>query len=288
MRIGVTGSTGMLGTEVIKAINTSGYEAYELDRNVLSHTTSLSDTVNLLDSLEINSIIHCAANTNVELCEKEPEKCWVENSLFPETLTTAAARLGIKLVFISSTGIYGQSKSTPYIEYDTVTPTTVHHKSKYQAENFIKSCHQDYLIIRTGWLFGGNWDSKKNFVANRIKEARSSGGTILANARQFGNPTYAKDVAETIVQLIRAGHVGVFNCVSEGVASRYEYVAEIINIAGLQVKVLPAEKTLFERLAKVSDNESATNFKLQALGIGTARRWQAALAEFISESDLKK
>ena len=266
MRIGVTGSTGLLGTEVIQAINNSGYEACELRRNALSHTTSLSDTINLLASLGVSAIIHCSANTNVELCEKDPKRCWVENTLFSETIATAAARLDIKVVFISSTGIYGQGQSTPYIEYDRVAPTTVHHNSKYQAENFIKSCHQDYLIIRTGWLFGGNWNSKKNFVATRIKEAKLSKGAMLSNATQFGNPTYAKDVADTIIQLMDVGHVGVFNCVSAGVASRHDYVSEIIDIAGLKVEVLPAEKPCLTGLQKCPIMNLPRTLNLRLLG----------------------
>jgi dTDP-4-dehydrorhamnose reductase len=288
MKIGVTGSTGMLGSEVNKAIEAAGYEVSCLVRGELSHNTSLEEVVNLLSSLDLGVLIHCAANTDVELCEKEPESCWTENCLFSEILSMATEKLGIKLVFISSTGVYGDWKATPYIEYDEVLPSTVHHKSKYSAENFIKNHNKNYLIIRTGWLFGGNWYSRKNFVANRIKEAEASEGTIYSNSTQVGNPTCAKDVADTIIELVRLGYVGVFNCVSEGVASRYEYVAEIMKIMKLNVQVLPAEKSTFCRLAKVSDNESANNFKLKALGLGRIRNWQEGLKEYISESALNK
>lgn len=282
MRIGVTGSTGMLGTEVVKAIKASGYEPIGLNRNDLSHNTALDQVIDLLSLIKIEVLIHCAANTNVELCEKEPGSCWVENVLFSEILAIATEKLGIKLIFVSSTGVYGDWKSKPYIEYDDIKPTTVHHRSKYFAENFIKSHNKKYLIIRTGWLFGGNWHSSKNFVANRIKEAKSSDGKIYSNSTQVGNPTYAKDVAHTIIQLINMDYVGVFNCVSEGITSRYGYVAEIIKIANIDTKVLPASKVVFERLAKVSDNESAENFKLKALGIGLIRPWQDGLKEYIS------
>ncbi len=291
MRIGVTGTTGMLGSEVVKAIESVGYTGYEasrLTRGELSHSTSLEEVVNLLSSLDLGVLVHCAANTNVELCEKEPASCWIENCIFSEILAMATDKLDIKLVFISSTGIYGDWKTTPYIEYDEAAPSTVHHKSKYSAENLIKSHNKNHLIIRTGWLFGGNWHSKKNFVANRIREAEASEGTIYSNSTQVGNPTYAKDVADTIIELVRLGYVGVFNCVSEGVASRHEYVAEIMEITKLNVKVLPAEKSTFNRVAKVSDNESADNFKLKALGLGRVRLWQEGLKEYISESALNK
>ncbi|MCC2524561.1 SDR family oxidoreductase [Vibrio coralliilyticus] len=281
MRFGVTGSTGMLGTELLKAISTAGYDAVGLRRSELSHETSLEDTVIFLRAMNINVLIHCAANTNVELCEKEPSSCWIENCLFSEILATAAEKLNIKIVFISSTGIYGDWKDSAYIEYDKVLPTTVHHESKYNAENFIKSHNRDYLIIRTGWLFGGNWHSSKNFVANRIKEAKACDGKIYSNATQIGNPTYAKDVAEIIVELSTAGHIGVFNCVGDSAASRYEYVAEIVKIAQLSVEVLPAQKSSFNRVAKVSDNESAENFKLRALGLSSERPWQDGLKQYI-------
>lgn len=281
MRIGVTGSKGMLGSEVMNVAKFSGHEAFGFSRDELSHTTSLKDTVHLLSSLSIDVLIHCAANTNVELCEKEPELCWIENSLFTETLAIASETLGIKLVFISSTGVYGNWKSTPYLEYDDALPTTVHHRSKYYAEKFIKNYNKNSLIIRTGWLFGGNWYSSKNFVANRIREAKKSSGEITSNITQVGNPTYTKDVVETIIELLDIGYAGVFNCVSEGVASRYEYVAEIVRIANVDVEVLPASKKKFSRQAKVSDNESAVNFKLNHLGIKKMRPWKDSLKEYI-------
>ncbi|EMA8959590.1 NAD(P)-dependent oxidoreductase [Vibrio fluvialis] len=284
MKIGLTGATGILGTELVEAIKASGYEAFELSRSELSHTTSLIEVSKLLSQKKVEVLIHCAANTNVELCEKDPESCWLQNSLFSETLAIASEKLGIKIVFISSTGIYGNWKLTPYIEYDDVVPTTVHHRSKHHAEKFIKSYNKDYLVIRTGWLFGGNWHSPKNFVANRIKEAKSSDGTIFSNSIQVGNPTYAKDVAETIIELISIDYVGMFNCVSDGIASRHEYVSEIVKIAKIDVEVLAADKAAFNRVAKVSDNESAENFKLKSLGIGKIRPWQEGLKEYILNS----
>ncbi|MEF1337766.1 sugar nucleotide-binding protein, partial [Vibrio rotiferianus] len=110
MKIGVTGSTGMLGSEVADLFSAKGYGTVCLPREILSHETSLDKVVELLSVKGIDILVHCAANTNVELCEEKPELCELENYQFSETLAKATDLAGIKLVFISSTGVYGKWK----------------------------------------------------------------------------------------------------------------------------------------------------------------------------------
>jgi len=281
MNVLVTGSNGLLGSELHKYGKKHDLDISSLSRSDICLELGLSNAINVITKTQCQVLIHCAANTDVDGCENDQIKCYKDNVLLTELITNACSQLNVKLVFISSTGIYGDHQDTPYTEYDEVRPTTTHHRSKFIAEESIRNILSDALIIRTGWLFGGGLNIKKNFVVNRINEARYSKGEIQSDSKQYGNPTYAADVANRVFMLIKSGWKGVFNCVNDGVATRYEYVNTIIKLSGLQIKVSPSEKQ-FKRSAKVSSNESALNFKMNSFGFLPMPTWQSSLERYIS------
>lgn len=280
MNIGVSGAKGLLGSELLSQIRTFGLKATSLDRSRFLTSDGLKNVVEYVDGLQCDVIVHCAANTDLESCELNPHQCFEDNIILTEMLANACQILNIKFVFMSSTGVYGNLKKEPYHEYDVLRPTTIHHKSKLMAENAILSKSNNSLIIRTGWLFGGNFNLKKNFVAGRIKEALISDGKIMSDITQFGNPTYIKDLSEVIIKLLYDGWGGIFNCVNTEPTSRYSYVKEIIETAKIDVEVEPSD-IAFPRLAKVSENESAENFKLSRIGFKEMRTWKESLNEYI-------
>ncbi|MEF1335843.1 sugar nucleotide-binding protein, partial [Vibrio rotiferianus] len=177
------------------------------------------------------------------------------------------------------TGVYGKWKRAPYDESDKVKPTTQHHISKHNAEKFIISNHSNYLILRVGWLFGGSIDRNKNFVANRIREIEGSNGIIYADKYQVGNPTYVRDLAIQLLLIIENRLEGVFNCVNEGVASRLEYIEEIVFNCNFNCKVLANGS--FSRLAPVSNNESAINKRLEDMGLNIMPCWKSSLKSYM-------
>jgi dTDP-4-dehydrorhamnose reductase len=122
-------------------------------------------------------------------------------------------------------------------------------------------------------------------VANRIREAARSGGEISSDNSQIGNPTWVEDVANTVCQILSNGHSGVFNCVSGPPARRFEYVSEIVRLSGLAVKVKPVDASNFNRVARVSHNESAENVNLERLKI-VMPCWKESLAKYIRSLDI--
>jgi dTDP-4-dehydrorhamnose reductase len=142
--------------------------------------------------------------------------------------------------------------------------------------------------VRTGWLFGGDAQAAKNFVAKRILEARmSNSGFIQSNQQQRGCPTFVEDLATRVLDLISLNACGIFNAVNSGSASRFEYVGEIISRAELDVEVRPVAAGDFKRVAPVSDNEMAVNWRADSLGLPTMRAWQDALADYLASDDMK-
>lgn len=282
MNIAITGVNGLLGSSLFKQAKFFGFSPIKLNRNEIVAEKNFHKLAEMLFEKNCSVLVHCAANTNVEACESDKISCYRDNVVLTEKLAQACRLHDIKFVFISSTGIYGNYQDEPYIEYDDVKPTTIHHNSKWQAEKILSAMLNNYLIIRTGWLFGGDWDMPKNFVANRIKEAKLSNGFIQSDSSQWGNPTYVDDVSKQIYQLVSKNYSGIFNCVNQGSASRFDYVSEIIKLSDLDVEVLPTDSASFQRKAKVSHNESAINFKLNEFGFEDMPFWKISLSNYLN------
>lgn len=279
MRICLTGANGLLGSAIKEACTLRNWTCKIVSRDAVNFRNPQSIEI-ILEECDV--MIHAAANTNVEGCEIDPHSCYRDNTLMTEIIAEAAARRGVQLVYISSTGVYGDAKDQPYHEYDLTRPTTHHHMSKRLGEKATLK-FRDSLVIRTGWLFGGSYLNSKNFVARRIEEAALSDGVIYSNSEQRGNPTYIKDLAQYLFRLIEDGQHGIFNCVNKGVASRMEYVAKIVESTGFLVDVRPSTASSFNRLAKVSNNEMAINLKLLQCGYEELPDWKESLTRYISE-----
>lgn len=280
MKVLVTGSNGMFGSNLIKLLphETIGFNSSSLD------ITDSEKCNNILKNEKPNIIIHAAAYTNVEDCEINPDKAYSVNTIGTQNLVNYCIDKNILFIYISSTGIYGTKKEKePYNEFDEVNPTSIHHKSKYEAEKIVQSHLSKYLILRTGWLFGGDISHTKNFVYKRYLEA-SNNSEIFSDDSQIGNPTYIKDLVKEIEILIDKNQFGIFNCVNKANSiSRYDYVKKIVDFFGSDCIVRKASDDMFKRIAPVSKNESVKNYKLDLLHINKMRDWEVSLKEYIEK-----
>jgi dTDP-4-dehydrorhamnose reductase len=277
-RLLITGAAGMLGSALQELLK-DDFEIIPASRKELD-IQSYASAREYLARTKPDIILHAAAYTNVEEAERKPEDCYAVNYNGTLHLLNASRSFPNKFIYISSTGNYGAYKDQPYAEYDEVVPTTVYHKSKYAGEKLVSELSHDFLILRTGWLFGGSTEHKKNFVFNRFKEG-SSKDKMTSDPFQSGNPTNTEDVARQVKMLIKENVSGTFNVVSEGWCTRFEYVKAIIEIFGLPCAVVPADKP-FERLAKVSPNEAAVNFNLTSMGLNRMPHWKESLEKYIN------
>ncbi|MDC1525564.1 sugar nucleotide-binding protein [Gammaproteobacteria bacterium] len=284
MKIALTGSSGILGSSFQKYCDLSGIECYALKRDDYIEEISNSFVGKTLLDKNISIFVHCAANTNVDECEEFPDACFRDNYYLTERLGKICKVLNIKFVFISSTGIYGDLSELPHNELDQLSPTTNHHQSKVLAERALQQSMSNYLIIRTGWLFGGDWNAPKNFVANRIREAQASPQSMKSNISQRGCPTYVEDVVSCIFLLLAQDQTGIFNCVNKGNASRYEYVEAILRLAGLEVNLIAVDGSEFNRLASVPKNEMACNVRLGQIGLNCMPKWRNSLASYLKKN----
>ena len=276
----ITGANGMLGSSLLNFLqgkDVIGLSSTELD------ITKAKLVQEKLNDVKPDIIIHTAAFTDVESCQTEPDKAYLINTLGTQNLVNYCVGKDVLFVYISSTGIYGNTKQDlAYTEFDHTEPTTIHHQSKHEGEKAVQNHLNKHLIIRTGWLFGGDVTHQKNFVYKRFLEAKEK-EILFSNKDQIGNPTAISSLIKQILLLIDKKQYGIFNCVDKAEnISRYDYVKKIVELFGIECTVKVASKEMFNRIAPVSQNESALNYKLDLLGLNIMKPWDKSLQEYIA------
>ena len=164
-KIFVTGAKGMLGSKIIDKFSDKNIVGYGREMDI----TDQKSVMDILTKEAPEIIIHTAALTNVEECEYNVDKCNKINILGTQNLVNYCIDKSVLFIYISSTGVYGKNDSIN-TEFSFVNPTTVHHKSKYEGEKIVANHCNKFLIIRTGWLYGGEKGHLKNFVYRRYLE----------------------------------------------------------------------------------------------------------------------
>ena len=238
-RILVTGANGQLGSE-LRHTATRGNDSYIFADVVMAEgvaTTYLDITDRkavrtFVTENDINIIINCAAYTNVEKAEEESEKAMLLNATAPENLAQAMKEVEGLLIHMSTDYVFGGDGDKPYTEEQPTAPTSVYGTTKLRGEEAIESSGCSYIIIRTAWLYStyGN-----NFLKTMLR-LTSERERISVVDDQIGTPTYAADLAATIIAIIESGkaehNVGIYHFSNEGVCSWYDFAREIARVAG--------------------------------------------------------
>ena len=248
MRILVTGSNGQLGSEMV-ALQTqeTPHQWFNLDINELD-ITDKNAVEQFVVNNKIDGIINCAAYTNVDKAEEDVALCYKVNRDAPQYLAQAIEKVGGFIIHISTDYVFDGTNNIPYTEQDKPNPVTIYGKSKIEGEQYVcESCKQ-HIIIRTAWVYSSYG---KNFVKTMIKlgEEKPSLGVIFD---QIGSPTYARDLAKTIITIVNQGIIpGIYNFSNEGVISWYDFTKHIHQLANItSCEVAPIHTADYPTLAQ--------------------------------------
>ena len=248
MRILVTGSNGQLGSEMVALqAQQTHHQWFNLDINELD-ITDKNAVEQFVVNNKIDGIINCAAYTNVDKAEEDVALCYKVNRDAPQYLAQAIEKVGGFIIHISTDYVFDGTNNIPYTEQDKPNPVTIYGKSKIEGEQYVcESCKQ-HIIIRTAWVYSSYG---KNFVKTMIKlgEEKTSLGVIFD---QIGSPTYARDLANTIITIVNQGIIpGIYNFSNEGVISWYDFTKNIHQLANItSCKVEPIHTADYPTLAQ--------------------------------------
>jgi dTDP-4-dehydrorhamnose reductase len=249
-------------------------------------TLDVSDPASVFGTVERarpDLILHLAAWTDVDGCERDPVKAYRVNTIGTQNVALACQRADIPVVYLSTLAVFDGTKPEPYIEFDVPNPQSVYSRSKHQGELIVQSLLRRYYIVRAGWVFGGG-DRDKKFVGKIIHIARQSAELRAVNDK-FGSPTYTVDLARGLNRLIETNLYGVYHMVNPGSApSRYEIAEFALKSAGITTcRVVPVSSSEFPLPAHRPRMEAGRNLHLHLLGFDWMPPWQDALRRYVSD-----
>ena len=232
MRILLTGANGQVGWELSNRGAKRGLEILALGRADLDITDPVlvSEEVNRSG---VSLVVNAAGHTAVDQAESEPELAFAANRDGPAYLASACGKAGIPLVHISTDYVFDGQKKGAYLVTDPVSPLSVYGKSKAAGEVEVRKHLREYLILRTGWVYGIHGH---NFVKNMLRLGRER-EVVQVVTDQYGCPTFAADLAETILriatQFLEGGqvHWGTYHYCGKGVTSWHGFAEEIFRLA---------------------------------------------------------
>lgn len=271
----------MLGSDFCLFLRESGHQVapYRHDEMDVRDMARVMDIV----STELpDCVIHAAAMTNVDACERDPESGYAANALGTWNIALACARSDAMMVYVSSCGIFDGTKTESYTEFDQPSPLTHYARSKYLGEKYTEQHCARHFVVRPGWLFGGSSEHKRNFVEARRREALSKPELMSANDK-FGSPTYTMDFAAQVMALVKSEAFGTYHAANPGFVSRHEYVSEAIKALGLSNPVQPVGSDAFPRSAPVPNSEVLDNLCLRMRGLLVMRPWEEALRDYVAK-----
>jgi dTDP-4-dehydrorhamnose reductase len=261
MRILITGGKGQLGRELVRAF--AGHEVLpvghaEMDIANPAVVPAIVDT-------RCELIIHAAALTDVDGCELDPERAHRINATGTGYVAAAARRLGARLVYISTDYVFDGAKPVPYAEEDEPHPINEYGRSKLDGERAAQEHVSAALIVRTAWVYGLG---ARNFVTQILGLARAH-ETLRVVDDQTGSPTWARDLAGVIRDLVKLGATGIVHAAGKGAASRFELAQAIVALAALDTEVLPTSTASFPRPARRPVATPLAQRRLALLGLST-------------------
>lgn len=298
MRILITGASGMLGTDLVEALSKE-HEVVGLDikgsrftvhglRFIVCDITDKEEIIKAICDARPEVVIHTAAYTDVDGCEKNPDLAYSINSSGTQNVALACQKCKAVMAYISTDFVFDGEKREPYLENDKPNPLSIYGKSKLEGEKYVSSLLDHYLIIRTSWLFG---EHGKNFVDTILKLAKEKKELRVVND-QIGAPTYTKDLAQAIKHLLNLIQdpgsriqdlFGIYHISNSGSCSWYEFAQEILRVTSHELRVASISSEELNRPAKRPKFTVLDNSRYIKTVGKPLRPWQEALKEYLRE-----
>jgi len=282
-KIFLIGADGQLGTDLKKVL--ANYELLYPSIGELD-ITQFDEVKEYIKPNLPDLIINTAAFHQIDECEKNPQRSFLVNCFAVKNLAEICKELNIPLVHISTDYVFGldEKRKTPYIEEDLPGPVNIYGLSKLAGEYCVRNILKKYFIIRPAALFGvaGPKGKKENFVESMLRLAKKQGELKVKND-EFISPTYTKELAEAIADLIETEKYGIYHITSQGECSWYEFAKKIFELTNTKINLQPVSSDEFPTIVKRPHYSVLENKHLKEIGLGGMSHWHDALKNYLKE-----
>jgi dTDP-4-dehydrorhamnose reductase len=280
MKVLVTGASGMLGQDVVRAAQFVNHEVVALGHGDLDITRPRAVRA-VMTAERPDAVINCAAYAKVDAAETDEARAAEVNGAGAGILASEAADVGAAIVYPSTDYVFDGAKRTPYVESDATAPRSVYGRTKLTGERETASANDRHYIVRSAWLFGAGGG---NFVETMLKLAGDLSQIVVVRD-QVGSPTYTGHLADALVRLLDQESYGIHHITGGDQCSWYEFAVEIFRQTGVDVRVLSC----------TTEEYGAAAPRPAYSVLGTERDypivlpdWQEGLASYLSERALTK
>jgi len=277
LRVLITGAGGMVGRALVAHCQALGDEVSAHERASLD-ITNADEVYVTVERVRPEAVINCAAWTDVDGCELNPERALTVNAEAVETLALASRQVGASFVTISTDYVFAGDKEGFYTQRDDPEPQSAYGMSKLQGERRAQVVSARTVIVRTGWVFG---PGGKNFLTTVLMRARR-GEQLTAIGDAHGTPTYAPHLAARLRELAALDLPGVYHVTNSGDGTSFAgFARAAIELAGNKAAtVTEVSMDSLQRPAPRPRNSRLRCLLSAAIGLASLPDWQAALSEF--------
>lgn len=279
----ITGANGQLGQELASVLaGDDNWKVALTDKEELDITKHLAVSSYVAELDDLRYVINCAAYTNVDKAEEDVELAHSINMNGAQNLARSAKEVEAQMIQISTDYVYHNEQNLPFKEGDETNPKSVYASTKLAGDNYVQRAHPMAMIIRTSWVYSS---FGHNFVKTmlRLGRERDSLGIVFD---QIGTPTYARDLAKVIVEIInkvekgevpREKMAGIFHFSNEGVTSWYDFALAIFEKEKITCNVSPIETKDYPTPAKRPPFSVLNKSKIKKTFGVDIRHWRTGL-----------
>ena len=271
----VTGSSGMLGTDLVALLRSHGEEVTAAPRSALDVTDAAAVDAAVAGH---DVVVNTAAWTAVDAAEEHEAGAAAVNAEAPRLLARAARAHGARLVQISTDYVFDGASPTPYAEDAPTSPVSAYGRTKAAGERAVRDELPDgHLIVRTAWLYGAHGACFPKTIARVARER----GQVSVVDDQVGQPTWTADVADLVVRLVQAdAPAGIYHATSSGRCSWFDFAQRVVVAAGLESStVMPTSSAAFVRPAPRPAYSVLGHDALTQIGVEPIGDWEQRWAE---------
>lgn len=277
MLVLVTGAYGQLGQDVIAELDARDIPCVGIDRDEYD-IADLAQVREAFETFHPTAVIHCAAYTAVDQAEIMREDCYAANVTGSRNMARMSKEFGASILGISTDYVF-DGEGDQFFEVDDPTgPKNYYGETKLLGEKAIQEETDQFFIVRTSWVFGENG---KNFVKTMRKFGEER-GELRVVKDEVGSPTYTKDLAKLLADMIVTDKYGVYHATNEGICNRCEFAEAIMERFGIRCNIIPVTHEEYPTPAVRPHNSRLSKDSLERAGFNRLPDWKDALRRFCS------
>lgn len=273
MNILITGAEGSIGSYICNNLK-ERHNIFPFNKNTLD-ITNKAQCIEVINQVNPDLVIHAAALTNVDLCERDETSAYTINTIGCLNVAYPCSLKDIPILYLSCSDVYGGDKTSYYYETDLCLPVNVYGKTKLAGEKLIRTVCSKYFILRTSWVYG----AKKCFVNNIIE---NKDVPIFMASGEISSPTYAGDLCAVIEKILNSNIYGIYNVTNTGAVKKSLWVKVIFDFLGIEKDIFEIPENFVSNKAQRPKHTVLSNSLIKNCFDIDMPTWESSLTKYLN------